>query len=74
MSKLLNDLAAEKTAYQAYSIEHGIERIRIQIPLKEARAFEKDFNAALSSGTDSKASLLEIVSKHNGSVRVKARG
>jgi hypothetical protein len=73
MKKLLSDLAAEKTAYQAYSIEHGIERIKIQIPLKEARSFEVAFNASIADGSDSKANLLAIVSAHGGSVRVKTK-
>ena len=64
----------DKKPYQAYTIEHGIERIHVQIPLKEARAFETAFAEATADGNDSKASLLQIVESHGGSIRKTKRG
>lgn len=58
----------DKMPYQAYTIEHGIERIKIQIPLKNVPSFEQEFSTALTEGVDTKESLLKIVSAHNGSI------
>lgn len=63
----------DKKPYQAYVIEHGIERVHIQIPLKEARAFEASFAESISNGDDTKNTLLSIVSEHGGSIRAAKR-
>jgi len=62
----------DKKPYQAYTIEHGIERIQIKIPLKEASAFETAFAEALRAEV-TKATLLSIVEAHGGSVRTQKR-
>ena len=67
MTSLLNNI--NKKPFQAFTIEHGIERIKIQIPLKEVRAFEKTFAMALAEGIVSKTELLRIVQACGGSIR-----
>lgn len=62
----------DKKPYQAYTIEHGIERIQVKIPLKEASAFEAAFAAALCADI-SKTRLMAIVEEHGGSVRTQKR-
>ena len=64
----------DKKPYQAYTIEHGIERIHVQIPLKEARAFETAFAESTAEGIDSKSALLDIVQAFGGSIRKMKRG
>ena len=68
MTTLLNQVAAGKTkaAFQTYTIQHGIERISVQVPLAEALDFEQKF-AALESKT--KANLLELLQSVGGKVR-----
>lgn len=68
MSSLLKDLdsKAGKIAYQSYVFEHGIEKLTILVPLKNASTFQTEFADA---DDKSKASLLEIVARHNGKVR-----
>lgn len=68
----MTDVSSGKVAYQAYSIEHGIERIMLKVPLRESKAFEREFNEALEAGKSTKASLLKIATKHGGSLRAKA--
>ena len=65
MKSLLNDLSANagKTAYQTYTIEHGIERISVKVPLKNAKMFEQEFSDAQ---TTNKEALMEIVKRYNG--------
>lgn len=67
--KLLNDL--DKKPYQLYTIEHGIERIRIKVPLKEAAAFEAAFAEAIDLRNTSTANLLSLVNKFSGTLRSK---
>ncbi len=66
MSKLLNQL--DKKPFQAYTIQHGIERVRIQIPLEQTKVFEDKF-AVLSSTSASLSTLLELVAACNGKTR-----
>ena len=66
MKKLLDDVVAGKRAYQRFTIEHGIERICVRIPIKDSRAFETAFQSALTEGIADKTALLQIVEKHNG--------
>jgi len=73
MNKMLQDVTSGKIAFQAYTIVHGIEKLKIQVPLKNARAFEEEFNVALAEGKNSKANLMRILSEHNGSIRSKVR-
>ena len=72
MSKLMTDVSSGKVAYQAYTIEHGIEQIMLKVPLQESKAFEREFHEALESGKTSKAALIKIATKHGGSLRTKA--
>jgi hypothetical protein len=68
MKSLLSgiDSVAEKIAYQTYTVKHGIEELKVLVPLKNAKMFEADFHA----NTDhSKTALLEIISSHSGKVR-----
>jgi hypothetical protein len=67
MTSLLNML--DKKPFQAFTIEHGIERIKIKIPLKEVRTFEKTFALAIAEGADTKNELLQLVHACGGSVR-----
>lgn len=68
MSKLLNELDANagKTAYQTYTLSHGIERLNVLVPLKNSKVFEEEFHAAVDK---SKGALLEIVERHAGKIR-----
>ncbi len=72
MSKLMTDVSSGKVAYQAYTIEHGIERIMLKVPLQESKAFEREFHEALEDGKTTKAALMKIAKKHGGSLRTKA--
>ena len=42
MKSLLTDLDAisGKTAYQSYTLQHGIEKLTVLVPLKNAKQFE----------------------------------
>jgi len=68
MKSLLNQLneVAGKTAYQSYTIVHGIEQIQVLIPLTEAKDFEVSFNSTTDKTKDA---LLEIVRDHNGKIK-----
>lgn len=68
----MTDVSSGKIAYQAYTIEHGIERIMLKIPLQESKAFEREFYEALEAGKTNKAALMKIATKHGGSLRKKA--
>jgi len=68
MKSLLNELDknAGKTAYQTYTITHGIEEIRVLVPLTEVKNFEVEFNANKGKSKDA---LLEIVTRLNGKIK-----
>ena len=68
MKSLLNELEANagKIAYQTYTIEHGIEKIKVLVPLKNASLFEADFHATTDRTKDA---LLEVVTRHAGKIR-----
>lgn len=68
MKSLLNDLQtnAGKTAYQSYTIQHGIEKMTVLVPLKQAKVFEQEFAA---STVKTKDALLEIVTRHSGKIK-----
>ena len=68
MTSLLNNIG--KLPYQEYTIEHGVERIKIRVPLKEARNFEAAFAEAVSND-DSKEGLLKVLANHGGTVRTQ---
>lgn len=70
--KLLDNI--EKRPYQGYTIEHGIERIHIKVPLSNAREFETAIAEAIADGTPSRAVLLDIVAAHDGTQRQTKRG
>lgn len=63
---LLNNL--DKKPYQAYRIEHGIEVIRVSIPLQEAARFEQEFAEAQAAGKN-KAGLMAVVTRCAGRIR-----
>lgn len=67
----MNEIFSDKSPYQAYTIEHGFERIKIQVPLKNVQAFEEAFAAKTASGDSSKAALLEVLGSVGGSIRRK---
>ena len=68
MKSLLNELeaAADKIAYQTYTIQHGIELIKVLVPLKNSLVFETEFHAAENKNKDA---LLEVVIRHSGKIR-----
>jgi hypothetical protein len=68
MNSLLKDLDAKagKIAYQTYTFEHGIEKLTVLVPLKDAPAFQVEF---ADSEDKSKKALLEIVTRFAGKVR-----
>lgn len=68
MKSLIHDLenVAGKTAYQTYTINHGIERLTALVPVKNSKAFEE---AIHSLETGSKQELTEVISKHSGKIR-----
>jgi hypothetical protein len=69
--KLLDNI--EKHPYQGYTLEHGIERIRVKVPLRSSRAFEAAIAEAIAEGAPTKSTLLEIVANHGGSQRSAKR-
>jgi hypothetical protein len=64
-STMLTDLNANagKVPFQTYTIQHGIERVKVAVPFAHRSAFEAAFGGAQ---TTDKAHLLEIVEKHGG--------
>jgi len=68
MKSLLKDLdsKAGKIAYQSYIFEHGIEKLTILIPLKDASAFQTAF---ANCEQKTKKSLLEVVTRFAGKVK-----
>lgn len=66
MKSLIQDLEAGKIAYQSYSFTHGIEKLTILVPLKEAAAFQTAFADCKDK---SKKSLLEVVTRFAGKVK-----
>lgn len=57
--------SVDKIAYQTYTVELGIERLKIQVPLKTAKVFESEFQKAISLDKP-KEDLLTIINKHGG--------
>lgn len=47
MSKLIHQLTAleGRSAYQSYTIQHGIESIQVLVPVKSVKIFEEQFSA-----------------------------
>lgn len=66
---LLNNVAAleKKVPYQTYTLKHGIESIKILVPLKAAQVFEEEFKGLTDR---SKSAITLLVEKHNGKVKV----
>lgn len=67
--KLLADFESKKIPYQGYAIQHGIETIHIQIPLRAAPAFEKAFREAIQDGVESRDALIHLAEEHGGKIR-----
>jgi hypothetical protein len=69
MSKLLQSIEKPqqaKVAYQSYILEHGIERLTVLVPVKEASKFEASFNAMADR---SKKQIAKLVESFNGKVK-----
>ena len=64
MATLLSDLEQAKKPFQVYTLEHGIERLTLLLPLKEAASFEQEFEKS----DRSKETILELVVRHSGRV------
>lgn len=64
---LFEEVNSGRTAYRQYIIEHGIERIQIEIPILKANAFEESFNKALKT-TSILADLVQIVRAYSGEI------
>jgi hypothetical protein len=69
VKKLLSELEDGKvnTAYQSYTLRHGIETMQLLIPLAAAPLFEERFNGL---NNKSKKQILALVEELGG----KARG
>ena len=70
MNKLITQVVAgekpQKTAYQSYTINHGIEKIAVLIPLSGAAVFEQNF---VQLKDKSKRALLELVKSAGGKMK-----
>ena len=67
MSKLLKSLEQPaKIALQTYTLEHGIERLSVAIPLVKVPEFERRF-AALTERT--KPNVIQLVESVGGKIR-----
>jgi hypothetical protein len=68
MSNLISQLASSenKTAYQKYTVTHGIEKIEVLVPLAQASVFEQKFKDLPER---KKNTILEIVKSVGGKVR-----
>jgi len=68
MTSLLNDFEATagKTAYQSYTLTHGIEKLTVLVPLTEVKLFEDEFFGATNK---TKSSILEMVTRHSGKIK-----
>ena len=68
MKSLLTDLdaVAGKTAYQSYTVTHGIETLTVLVPLAEAAVFEAEFAGAKNK---TKQLILEMVKRHSGKIK-----
>ncbi len=65
MGKLLTTLdQPTKKPYQLYTIEHGIERLSVKVPLKEAASFEKQF----AQSDKSKETITNLLASLGGSI------
>lgn len=61
----LNDLTSveQKTRYQQFKCELGIDHVLVLIPLKEAKQFEQE---AISKQPQTRAQLKKLVSAYSG--------
>jgi hypothetical protein len=68
MASLLHQLQAVegKTAYQSYTVRHGIETFQVLVPVKQVKTFEERF-AAL--GEKQKPAICSLVEAIGGKVR-----
>lgn len=68
MASLINQLdkSVGKTAFQIYTIEHGIDRISVQVPLKQVPLFEQKF---LELQDKRKSTIISLVVEVGGKVR-----
>lgn len=69
MSRLIDQLEKleGRQPYQSYTVQHGIERLQLLIPLHQSKIFEEEFNLLSDKR---KKTILELVHRLGG----KARG
>jgi hypothetical protein len=69
MTKLLSVLDAPgngPTAYQVYTLQHGIERLEIRVPIKNTQAFEQQFAHIKDK---KKTTILSLVESVGGKIK-----
>lgn len=68
MMNLLNQLQQieGKQAYRAYTVQHGIEMIKVLVPVVESVAFEQSFSNLQDR---KKESILHLVESMGGKVK-----
>lgn len=59
-----------KIPFQTYTIEHGIDRRKVQVPLKHAAEFEGEIQKLIEQEAPM-AKMLMVVSKYDGKERAK---
>lgn len=72
MSNLLNDLENFKSLehHQQYTVEMGFEKIKVTVPMTEARAFETTIHEIQPN---SNPQLLAILKVHRGTLEEKCK-
>jgi hypothetical protein len=68
MSSFINQLEAiqGKQAYQTYTIQHGIEQLKVLVPVKTVKTFEEQFSKLKDK---QKASIVTLVEAVGGKVK-----
>jgi hypothetical protein len=68
MSALISQLEAVhgKQAYQTYTIQHGIEQLKVLVPVKTVKTFEERFSKLADK---QKASIVTLVEAVGGKVK-----
>ena len=68
MSSLLTQINSgkQKTAYQAYTVKHGIESFKILVPLANTPVFEQQFKSLENTA---KSVILKLVDQVGGKIR-----
>jgi hypothetical protein len=68
MSSLLNQIQniEGKKAYQTYTVQHGIEHLRVLVPVKQVQIFETAFKELKDK---QKSTILQLVEQVGGKVK-----